>query len=105
VDISSFRPADRDTINSEVLDAAGERLAPPYNMHVDNALYADVGAHLIHTICSGVGALFRVLGMPTNPLVPSPLSTDKFECWYNHERKLVGRHFDSRRLSVGMLVG
>jgi hypothetical protein len=82
----------------------GSRLArAPYNMQVDDALYADVGPHLIHTICSSVGALFEVLGMPTNPLVPSPLSTDKFEGWYNHEQKLVGRQFNSWRLSVGML--
>jgi hypothetical protein len=80
-----------------------ESACPPYNMHVDDALYADVGDHLVHTICASVGALFGVLGMPTNPLVPSPLSTDKFKGWYNHERKLVGRQFNSRSLSVGML--
>ena len=72
-------------------------------MHVDDGLYADVGDHLEHTICTSVGALFSVLGPPDNPLVPSPLSTNKFEAFYNYERKLVGRHFDSRRLTVGML--
>jgi hypothetical protein len=73
-------------------------------MYVDDNLYADVGGHLVHTICStSIGALFSVLGMPTNPLVPSPLSDDKFQGWYNHERKLVGRQFNSRRLTVGML--
>jgi hypothetical protein len=102
-DVVAFRPADSDTTNAGVLDHLGERLAPTYNMHVDDNLYADVGAHLVHTICSSIGALFGVLGMPTNPLVPSPLSNDKFEGWYNHERKLVGRQFNSRRLSVGML--
>jgi hypothetical protein len=102
-EVSLFRPADKDTINSGVLDQAGKRLAPPYNMHVDDALYADVGTYLVHTICASVGALFGVLGMPTNPLVPSPLSSEKFEGSYNHERKLVGRHFNSRRLTVGML--
>jgi hypothetical protein len=103
LEVLTFRPADQDSINTGVLDEAGDRLAPPYNMHVDDALYADIGSHLVHTICSSVGALFGVLGMPTNPLVPSPLSTDKFEGWYNHQRKLVGRHFDSRQLTVGML--
>jgi hypothetical protein len=102
-EVASFRPADRDTLNGGVLDQSGDRLAPPYNMHVDDALYADVGTHLIHTICSSVGALFGVLGLPSNTQVPSPLSTDKFEGWYNHERKLVGRQFNSRSLTVGML--
>jgi hypothetical protein len=102
-EVTLFRPADPDSTNVGVLDHLGERLAPPYHMHVDDNLYADVGDHLVHTICSSIGALFGVLGMPTNPLVPSPLSDDKFESWYNHERKLVGRQFNSRRLSVGML--
>jgi hypothetical protein len=102
-EVASFSPADKDATNPGVLDDLGSRLAPPYNMHVDDALYADVGTHLVHTICTSVGALFGVLGMPTNPLVPSPLSIDKFEGWYNHERKLVGRQFNSRRLTVGML--
>jgi hypothetical protein len=49
--------------------------------------------------------LEAVLGMPTNPLVPSHhlSTTDKFEGWYNHEQKLVGRQFNSQHLSVGML--
>jgi hypothetical protein len=78
-EVARFCPADRDTINVGVLDAAGARLAPPYNMHVDDNLYADVHSFIIHTICVSVGALFSVLGWPTNPLVPSPLSMDKFE--------------------------
>jgi hypothetical protein len=102
-EVASFQPADRDTLNDGVLDQSGERLVPPYNMHVDDALYADVGTHLIHTICSSVGALFGVLGLPSNTQVPSPLSTDKFEGWYNHERKLVGRQFNSRSLTVRVL--
>ena len=99
-EVASFRPADRDTINTGVLDARGNS---PYNMHVDDNLYADVPEFIIHTICASVGALFAILGMPTNPLVPSPLSLDKFEGRYDHRRKLVGRQFNSRTLSVGML--
>ena len=72
-------------------------------MHLDDALYADARIHLIHTICISIMALFWVLGFPDNPLVPSPLSSDKFEAFYNHRRKMVGRRFDSRTLSVGVL--
>jgi hypothetical protein len=70
---------------------------------VDDNLYADVYQFILFTICISVAALFALLGMPTNPLVPSPLSMDKFEAFYNHERKLVGRRFNSRTLTVGML--
>jgi hypothetical protein len=102
-EVRLFRPADRDDKNPGVLDADGNRLSPPFNMHVDDNLYADVGMYLFRTICSSIGALFDVLGPPTNPLVPSPLSSDKFEAHYTHLQKLVGRQFNSRTLSVGML--
>ena len=101
--VASFQPADPDSINTGVLDSSGSRLPPPYNMHVDDALYADVGTELVRTVCASIAGLFGILGFPTNPLVPSPLSSEKFEAWYNHERKLVGRLFNSRTLSVGML--
>jgi len=102
-DVAAFRPADRDTTNPGVLSEDGSRKPPPYNMHVDDALYADVGMYIVHTICVSILALFWLLGFPTNPLVPSPLSVDKFESFYNHQRKMVGRKFNSRTLSVGLL--
>ena len=101
--VSTFRVADKDTVNTGVLTDDGERMPPPYNMHVDDNLYADVRDKLEHTIAVSVASLFEVLGDPTNPLVPTPLSAEKFEAFYNHRRKLVGRLFDSRALTVGML--
>lgn len=102
-EVSLFSQADADELNPGVLDANGDRMAPPYNMHVDDNLYADVRGWLVTTISASVAALFDVLGPPTNPLVPSPLSLDKFESNYNHLRKLVGRRFNSRTLTVGLL--
>ena len=102
-DIANFRAADHDITNNGVMQADGTRKPPPYNMHVDDALYADVGQHIFHSICVSILALFWLLSFPTNPLVPSPLSVDKFESFYNHQRKMVGRRFNSRTLSVGLL--
>ena len=102
-DVAGFRPADRDSTNPGALFEDGSRKPPPYNMHVDDALYADIGSYILHTICVSILALFWLLGFPTNPLVPSPLSVDKFESFYNHQRKMVGRRFNSRTLSVGLL--
>jgi len=101
--IAAFRPADRDSTNPGVLSEGSSRKPPPYNMHVDDALYADVGTYAVHAICVSILALFWLLGFPTNPLVPSPLSVDKFESFYNHQRKMVGRKFNSWTLSVGLL--
>jgi len=102
-DVTAFRLADRDTTNPSVLSEDGSCKPPPYNMHVDDALYANVGMCVVHTICVCILALFWLLGFPTNPLLPSPLSVDKFESFYNHQRKMVGRKFNSRTLSVGLL--
>ena len=102
-EVASFARADADGINTGVLSPTGERLAPTYNMHVDDNLYADVGLFLSRTVCASVAALFHILGFPTDPLVPSALSGDKFEAWYNHLRKLVGRRFNSRTLTVGLV--
>ena len=99
----SFVQADRDAMNPGVLRPDGTRLPPPYNMHVDDNLYADVGPLMLRTIGASVAALFAILGPPTNPAVPPALSFDKFEGSYNHQRKMVGRLFDSRKLTVGML--
>ena len=99
----TFVQADPDSINTGVLNPDGSRQPPPYNMHVDDNLYADIRPFMPRTIGASVAALFTVLGPPTNPDVPSALSLDKFEGSYNHQRKMVGRRFDSRKLTVGML--
>lgn len=102
-DIAAFCPADPDPLNPGVLDAAGHRLPPQFDMHVDDNMYADILHFLLRTIQASVAALFILLGRPDNPDVPPPLSFDKLETSYNHKRKLVGRLFNSRRLTVGML--
>ena len=103
VEVSHFCPADRDSLNPGVLNPDGSRKPPPYNMHVDDNLYADVGEFMERTVSSSMAALFDVLGTPDNPDVPPALSYDKLENSYNHLRKMVGRKFDSRALTVGML--
>lgn len=102
-EIQAFARADPCLLNTGVLDPLGNRVPPPFPMHVDDALYADVLAYLRRTVCASAGGLFEVFGWPTNPLVPSPLSMDKLETDYNHLRKMVGRLFNSRTLTVGML--
>ena len=80
-----LRLFDRDFTNPSVLFEDGSRKPPPYNMHVDDALHADVGTYIVHTICISILALFWLIRFPTNPLVPSPLSVNKFESFYNHQ--------------------
>ncbi len=42
-EVATFTQADPDSINSGVLAADGTRKSPPYNMHVDDSLYAYAG--------------------------------------------------------------
>ena len=98
-----FEPVDPDSINQGVVNADGTRRPPTYDMHVDDALYADVAEYLTHTVGTSVAALFYALGRPDDPRVPSPLSNDKFEASYTHLRKCVGRRFNSRSMTVGLM--
>ncbi len=98
----TFRPAHSDSLNLGVFDHNGDRRPPPYPMHVDDNLYADIAEYLERSVAASAAGLFDLLGWP-DPRVPLPLSLDKFEAYYNHKRRMVGRAFDSRRLSVGML--
>ena len=102
-EVASFTPADGDALNPGVLDNNGNRKPPTYPMHVDDNLYADIQEFLPRTVAASAASLFDILGWPGNPCVPTPLSDDKLVTAYNHTRRLVGRHFDSRRLTVGML--
>ena len=103
MEVAAFTPADMDRLNPGVLDADNNRKAPTYPMHVDDNLYADVEDFLPRTVAASAASLFDILGWPGNPCVPTPLSDDKLVTTYNHLRRMVGRHFDSRRLTVGML--
>jgi hypothetical protein len=72
-------------------------------MHVDDHLDAEVLEFLERTICTSAAGLFDVLGWPDPERVPVPLSMDKLETTYSHKRRMVGRLFDTRRLTTGML--
>ena len=101
-EIAKFTPADPNSRHTGVLDDNGNRLPPPYNMHVDDNMYADVSTFLVQTVAASAAGLFDLLGWPDDKRVPPPLSYDKLETVYNHSRKAVGRQFNSRRLTVGM---
>ena len=102
-EVSRFVQADPDTLNPGVLFPDGSRRPPPYPMHVDDNMYADIPEYFPRTVAASVAGLFDVLGWPCPAIVPTPLSMDKLENFYNHERKAVGRRFNSRTLSVGLL--
>ena len=100
--VQSFTLAEADTRHRGVLDQDGNRLSPPFNHHVDDNMYADTRANLHRTIAASVMSLYEVLGYPEK-CAPDPLSHEKLETFYNHQRKVVGYHIDTRKMSVGLL--
>ena len=102
-EVDCFSPAEPDTINHGVLDASGHRLPPQFDHHVDDNIYGDVAAYMAQTVSASALALWHVLGFP-NPLHgPNPLSLEKFDGRYTHQRKTLGHLVDSRTLEVCVL--
>ena len=102
VDVThSFVRADADSMNGGVTDRNNNRIAPQFDHHVDDNIYADVGEHMHRTVCSSVLALWQILGFPHED-TPDPLSREKFCGTYTHTRKTLGHLVDSRNMTVGI---
>ena len=102
-ELAKFTPASRDSINTGVLEPDGSRRPPPFNHHVDDCLYADVGAFLVQTISASVLALYIVLGFPDPSRgIRDCVSWEKFQSEFTHQRKTLGWVIDSRRMTVAL---
>jgi hypothetical protein len=99
---ASFAKIEPDAFITGAFDPQGNRLAPPYSHWVDDCSYADVREHMARTVSASAIALFDVVGYP-DPRVPNPLSQDKLNTTYTHQRKIVGYLVDSRKMTVGLL--
>ena len=99
---AQITPAEFDSINRPPLAADGSRLPPPYNHQVDDNLYADIGENVEQCVACSALALYCIMGFP-GPYIPDLLSKDKLITYYNHLRQMVGRHWDLRSMTVGML--
>jgi hypothetical protein len=90
-------------VNTGVLDTSRRRLPPQFNHHVDDNIYCDVAEHMAQTVSASALALWHVLGFP-NPLHgPNPLSLEKFDGRYTHQRQTLGHLIDSRTMTVSVL--
>jgi hypothetical protein len=99
-EVAQFVPAERDSLNPGVM-LNGHRLPPQFDHHVDDNLYADVGEHLLQAVSASVLALYHILGFPS-PDVPNPLSMDKLDTSYTHQRQELGTMTDTRRMEVAV---
>jgi hypothetical protein len=98
-DIQSFVRADANSINRGVTDNNSNQMAPQFDHHVDDNIYADVGEYMHRRVCLSVLALWQILGLP-NKERPNPLRRKKFCGTYTHLRKTLGHLVDLRDMTV-----
>ena len=67
-------------------------------------MYATLRGSMARALSASVISLYELLGYP-NTLTPDPLSRDKLHTTYNHQRRLLGKDVDSRRLMVSLPPG
>lgn len=101
-EIATFMPAEFDSINRPPLLDSGERLPPPFNHQVDDNLYGDVGDYMERGIACSVLALYIILGFP-GPYIKDLNSKEKLDTHCGPERPMVGRLWNTRTMTVGML--
>jgi hypothetical protein len=103
-EVECFSLAETDSLNRGILDASGgHRLPPQFDHHVDDNIYCDVAAYMAQTVSASALALWHILGFP-NPLHgPNPLSLEKFNGRYTHQRQTLGHLVDSRTMTVSVL--
>jgi hypothetical protein len=92
----------KDALNPGVFAPDGSGLPPHYDHHVDDCGIVDIGPLVPRGVAAGTLALYSILGFPADN-VPDPQSKDKLETLYSHERRFVGRQWNTRKLTVGML--
>ena len=102
-EVDCFTRAEADSLNRGILNASGHRSPPQFDHHVDDNIYCDVAAYMAQTVSASALALWHVLGFP-NPLHgPNPLSLEKFDGRYTHQRQTLGHLIDSRTMTVSVL--
>lgn len=102
-EVASFTlPADLDSQNPSVFCGNACRRANSYLMYCDDCPCADTAEHMLRSVACSVLAIYVILGFP-HPLVPPPIGRKKLDTWYTHQRKWLGRLWDSRTLSIEML--
>lgn len=99
-DISQFALATRDSKNPGA-SYTGYGPSPSFFHHVDDNMYATLQHSMARALSASVVSLYELLGYPTT-LTPDPLSRDKLHTTYSHQRRLLGKDVDSRRLMVSL---
>jgi hypothetical protein len=98
-EVSKFAKAYRDSKNPGIVYLDGSPPTPGYNPYVDDTMYVTTAPNLLRTVSASILAIYTILGTP-NPLTIDALSREKLSTLYSHQRRILGKFIDSRRLMV-----
>ena len=104
---TQFVPAKACTQRRGVLDEAGNPVATPQRLFVDDSVYADIyeatRVRIEQTVAAGIEAIFILLGQSDVSKRQDPISFDKMEeMLVSYLNKILGILVDTRRLEVGV---
>jgi hypothetical protein len=101
-DPNVFTQSTPDSLNQGVFNSDGSRRPPTFDHHVDDNIYGDVEEFISLGVSASILALYLVLGYPSSRN-RDPVSWNKFDGFFTHERKMIGYGVNSRRMVLFML--
>jgi hypothetical protein len=101
-DPNVFTQSTPDSLNQGVFNPDGSRRSPTFDHHVDDNIYGDVEEFILLGVSASILALYLVLGYPSNRN-RDPVSWNKFDGFFTHERKMIGYGVNSWRMVLFML--
>ena len=91
--------AQKDALNTGVLDSQGNRLPPTFDMQVDSCMYVDIEKYIKRTATMSIIGLKDLSGA-AQPFQEHPLSFKKWDPLYGKLRLLVGNGVNTRRIVI-----
>jgi hypothetical protein len=98
-EVTQFATAYKDSKNPGIVSIDGSPPTPGYNPYVDDTMYIATAPNLLRTVSASILAIYTILGTP-NHLTIDALSREKLTTLYSHQRRILGKLIDSRRLMV-----
>ena len=98
---NNMTKATADTTNKGVLDNNGNRLAPPFNHHVDDNMYSDIASEFPKALSASILGAYDTLGYPQKIMQgPEAIEWTKFLDQITHIDEPIGYGIDLHRLKV-----
>jgi hypothetical protein len=99
MEVNQFAQAHVDSKNPGKITMDEPIPTPEYNPYVDDTMYCSTAPNLLRAVSASILSIYTILGTP-NDLTIDALSREKLSTLYTHQRRVLGKIIDSRRLMV-----